>query len=228
MFETGNREKGFKEIQRTQHTGSGKQEVQIQKLSLAYMIIGVAALTGLAFLVITDSDMLYKFPDYAVNPNTDDPASVILWVFGAWFLVLLAFLAAVLAVVMFAAYWVVGIVISILLRKKLQKGTDYRKTGIVFGIWASILIVPLIDDVISRLKSFFNICLGAGIDVIPENIFHNLNAGEAAMFVITYIMAIAPVVIGISVLAIIYRDRKNAGTAAPPPEEAAGGNADIC
>ncbi len=179
----------FKDVQPVYSRNS---ESWIRNLVWVYTVIAVVALAQFVFLAVKYSGQFSEFCDYIFNPDPNKPLSLILLASGGWFIVLLSLAAVILVIAIFIAYWIIGIVSGILLRKKLQKGTCYRRTGIFFGIWACIPTVLLIYSLMDWLK----------------NIFTNSGTGAGAIPSIWYVIMMVSAAIGMTVLVIIYRNGK--------------------
>ena len=188
------------------HTQNSREH--IRKLSLAYTVTAAVILIQKIFFATILSKGFSEFGDFIFNSKPDDPLPILLSETGAWFFVLLFLAMAVLVTVIYIAYWVVGIVLSVLLRKKLQKEGPYEETGIFFGIWAVVPAVSLIYDLMRLIK-----------DAASEDVFGGLSTYEIAISTIGYIALTTSIIIGIAVLFAIYKDRKNIRADAQPQRE---------
>ena len=197
------------------HTQNSRE--LIQKLSLAYTATAAMILMQKIFFATILSKGFSEFGDFIFNSEPNDPLSILLSETGAWFFVFLCLAMAVLATVIYIAYWVVGIVLSVLLRKKLQKEGHYEKTGIFFGVWAIVPAVSLIYDLMRLIK-----------DAASKDIFGGLGACEVAISAIGYIALTVSIIIGIAVLLIIYKDRKNIRANAQPRLKGDTDSTDMC
>lgn len=177
----------FKDVQPVYSRNS---ESWIRNLVWVYTVIAVVALAQFVFSAVKYSGQFSEFCDYVFNPDPNKPLSLILLVSGGWFIVLLSLAAVILVIAISIAYWIIGIVSGILLRKKLKKGIYYRGTGIFFGIWACIPTVLLIYSLMDWLK----------------NIFVNSGTSAGAIPSIWYVIMILSAAVGMTVLVIIYRN----------------------
>lgn len=177
----------FKDVQPVYSRNS---ESWIRNLVWVYTVIAVVALVQFVFSAVKYSGQFSEFCDYVFNPDPNKPLSLILLASGGWFIVLLSLAAVILVIAISIAYWIIGIVSGILLRKKLKKGIYYRRTGIFFGIWACAPAVLLIYSLVDWLKSIFANS-GKGAGTIPS---------------IWYVIMILSAAVGMTVLVIIYRN----------------------
>lgn len=179
----------FKDVQPVYSRNS---ESWIRNLVWVYTVIAVVALAQFVFSAVKYSGQFSEFCDYVFNPDPNKPLSLILLASGGWFIVLLSLAAVILVIAISIAYWIIGIVSGILLRKKLKKGIYYRRTGIFFGIWACVPAVLLIYSLMDWLKSIFANS-GKGAGTIPS---------------IWYVIMVLSAAVGVTVLVIIYRNGK--------------------
>lgn len=167
-----------------------KEKYWIKRLTFAYIAVAAAGIAQLAFAAAKIFLPLLRWMNVDfVNYGSDTVSGwetifSLLEVLSGTFFAPILFAAIALLTVIIAAYWIVGIIASLSLKKASQSGLSYNSLGIFFGIWA---IIPIIIRIGSSLKH------------VPET--ETISA--TAMFVMSWSIPVASAIIGISVLGII-------------------------
>lgn len=167
-----------------------KEKYWIKRLTLAYIAVAAAGIVQLAFAAVKIFLPLLRWMNVDfVNYGSDTVSGwetifSLLEVLSGTFFAPILFAAIALLTVITAAYWIVGIIASLSLKKASQSELSYNSLGIFFGIWA---IIPIIIRIGSSLKH------------VPET--ETISA--TAMFIMSWSIPVASAIIGISVLGII-------------------------
>lgn len=167
-----------------------KEKYWIKRLTFAYIAVAAAGIVQLAFAAAKIFLPLLRWMNVDfVNYGSDTVSGwetifSLLEVLSGTFFAPILFAAIALFTVITAAYWIVGIIASLSLKKASQSGLSYNGSGIFFGIWA---IIPIVIRIGSSLKH------------VPETGTISANV----MFVMSWFISVASAIIGISVLGII-------------------------
>lgn len=184
-----------------------KEKHWIRHLITAYVVLASMALIYLAvsaakiFPVIIEC-MNPEFVNYG-NDTVSGWATIfsLLGFLAGTFLMPFVFVAYVIYTALIAAYWIAGMVLSVLLKKKADCEMPCKKIGLFFTTWA---VVPCIYGLYISIRALFK----NGIEI--ETVFKSFDI-PTIFNAISLIIPVASIAIGIFVFVIVCKNIKPAG-----------------